>query len=118
MCLGSCWQQPVCLRPPSSERLIELVALVGYGCMLSLAVNTFEPDPFPDDMACPGFLSSVRYEEVDADGRYMAIYDLAGTSAWETPEYFKARGFEDMEPYVTDVSILAYRPIFRWVQDR
>jgi len=33
------------------ERLVELVALVGYGCMLSLAVNTFEPDPFPDDRA-------------------------------------------------------------------
>jgi 4-carboxymuconolactone decarboxylase len=32
-------------------RLVELVALVGYGCMLSLAVNTFEPDPFPDDQA-------------------------------------------------------------------
>src|SRR5262245_14615335 len=33
------------------ERLVELVALVGYGCMLSLSVNTFEPDPFPDDRA-------------------------------------------------------------------
>jgi 4-carboxymuconolactone decarboxylase len=32
-------------------RLVELVALVGYGCMLSLAVNTFEPDPFPGDRA-------------------------------------------------------------------
>jgi len=31
------------------ERLIELVALVGYGCMLSLAINTFEPDPQPGD---------------------------------------------------------------------
>ena len=31
------------------ERLIELVALVGYGCMLSLAINTFEPDPLPGD---------------------------------------------------------------------
>jgi len=29
------------------KRLVELVALVGYGWMLSLAVNTFEPDPFP-----------------------------------------------------------------------
>lgn len=31
------------------ERLIELVALVGYGCLLSLAINTFEPDPQPGD---------------------------------------------------------------------
>jgi 4-carboxymuconolactone decarboxylase len=31
------------------ERLIELVAIVGYACMLSLAINTFEPDPLPDD---------------------------------------------------------------------
>jgi 4-carboxymuconolactone decarboxylase len=31
------------------ERLIELVAIVGYACMLSLAINTFEPDLLPDD---------------------------------------------------------------------
>ena len=46
------------LRPPmpcaaalGPERLVELVALVGYGCMLSLWANTFEPDPFPHDRA-------------------------------------------------------------------
>jgi hypothetical protein len=48
----------------------------------------------------------------------VAIYDLVGTSALETPEYVKARGFKDMEPYVTDVSMLTYRPIFRWLPAR
>jgi hypothetical protein len=72
----------------------------------------------PELLACPGWLRASRYEAVRGTPKYVAIYDLAGASALETPEYVKARGFKDMEPYVTDVSMLTYRPIFRWVQDR
>jgi hypothetical protein len=72
----------------------------------------------PELLACPGWLSASRYEAVHGTPKYLAIYDLAGASALETPEYFKARGFKDMEPYVTEASSLTYRPIFSWVQDR
>jgi hypothetical protein len=72
----------------------------------------------PELLACPGWLSASRYEAVRGTPKYMAIYDLAGASALETPEYCRARGFKDMEPYVTDASMLTYRPIFRWVQAR
>jgi hypothetical protein len=72
----------------------------------------------PELLACPGWLRASRYEVVRGTPKYVAIYELAGASALETPQYVKARGFKDMEPYVTDVSMLTYRPIFRWVQAR
>jgi hypothetical protein len=46
----------------------------------------------PEIMACPGFLRSVRYEEVDADGRYRAMYELSGLEALESDEFGQARG--------------------------
>ena len=72
----------------------------------------------PELLECPGWLSASRYEAVRGTPKYMAIYELAGASALETPQYVKARGFKDMEPYVTDASMLTYRPIFRWAQAR
>ncbi len=72
----------------------------------------------PELLECPGWLSASRYEAVRGTPKYLALYDLADAAALESPEYFKARGFKEMEPYVTEVSILAYRPIFRWSQDR
>jgi 4-carboxymuconolactone decarboxylase len=60
------------------ERLIELVALVGYGCMLSLAVNTFEPDPFPDDRALvPGGPSPTTYARTTGGPRLAPLQDAA-----------------------------------------
>ena len=72
----------------------------------------------PELLECPGWLSASRYEAVRGTPKYLALYDLADAAALESPEYFKARGFKEMEPYVTEVSILAYRPIFRWLQER
>ena len=63
---------------------------------------------------CPGWLRASRYEALRGDYQYLATYDLAGDSAMQSPEYFKARGFKSVEPYVTGASILAYREIFRW----
>jgi 4-carboxymuconolactone decarboxylase len=60
------------------ERLIELVALVGYGCMLSLAVNTFEPDPFPDDRALvPGGPSPTTSARTIGGPRLAPLQDAA-----------------------------------------
>ena len=78
----------------------------------------YNEEHLPELLECPGWLSASRYEAVRGTPKYLAIYDLADASALGTPEYFKARGFKAMEPYVTEVSILAYRPIFRWLQER
>jgi 4-carboxymuconolactone decarboxylase len=60
------------------ERLIELVALVGYGCMLSLAVNTFEPDPFPDDCTLvPGGPSPTTYARTTGGLRLAPLQEAA-----------------------------------------
>jgi 4-carboxymuconolactone decarboxylase len=60
------------------ERLVELVALVGYGCMLSLAVNTFEPDPFPDDRALvPSGPSPTTYARTTGGPRLALLQEAA-----------------------------------------
>jgi 4-carboxymuconolactone decarboxylase len=64
------------------ERLIELVALVGYGCMLSLAVNTFEPDPFPDDRAlAPGGPPPTTYARRPGGPRLVPLQDAVLSDA-------------------------------------
>ena len=40
-------------------------------------------------MACPGFRSARRFEAVDGNPRYLAIYDLDGPEALQTPEYLR-----------------------------
>jgi 4-carboxymuconolactone decarboxylase len=61
------------------ERLIELVALVGYGCMLSLAINTFEPDPQPGDdrFLSPGGPLSTVYARRSEGLRLAPLQDMA-----------------------------------------
>jgi 4-carboxymuconolactone decarboxylase len=64
------------------ERLVALVALVGYGCMLSLAVNTFEPDPFPDDRALvPAGPPPTTYARTPGGTRLLPLQDAALSDA-------------------------------------
>ncbi len=64
------------------ERLVELVALVGYGCMLSLSVNTFEPDPFPDDRALvPAGSPPTTYARTPGGTRLLPLQDAALSDA-------------------------------------
>jgi 4-carboxymuconolactone decarboxylase len=59
------------------ERLIELVAIVGYGCLLSLAINTFEPDPLPDDdrSLVPGGPPPTTYTRTTGGPRLSPLQD-------------------------------------------
>src|SRR5262249_47579919 len=80
------WSRPSDQRDERNElcaaRLIELVALVGYGCMLSLAVNTFEPDLFPDDRALlPGGPPPTTYARSTGGPRLSPLQDAALSDA-------------------------------------
>ena len=67
------------LHALGQERLIELVALVGYGCMLSLAINTFEPDPQPGDDCsfAPGGPLPTTYARSSQGLRLAPLQDMA-----------------------------------------
>jgi hypothetical protein len=38
-------------------------------------------------LSCPGFISARRFEAVEGSPRFLAIYDLEGPEALQTPEY-------------------------------
>ncbi|MGE0007055.1 MAG: DUF4286 family protein [Parvibaculaceae bacterium] len=54
----------------------------------------------PAILACPGWLSAKRYVSIDDGPKYAAVYEVAGTWAYETPEYAKAKGFHEFTPSV------------------
>src|SRR5262249_6636850 len=63
-------------------RLIELVALVSYGCMLPLAVNRSEPDLFREDRALvPGGLPPTAYARSTGGPRLSPLQDVALSDA-------------------------------------
>ncbi|MBC8239028.1 MAG: hypothetical protein H8E30_01000 [Alphaproteobacteria bacterium] len=68
----------------------------------------------PDALACPGVLSGNRYvsagaasltkdgEKSQAVGRtYMAVYELSGPEALETPEFMEMRGWYQFTDKIT-----------------
>ena len=56
---------------------------------------------FPEILACPGWLGGRRYECVDGEPRFLAIYDLADpTQPFTTPEYEAAVGWDDQVEHI------------------
>ena len=68
----------------------------------------------PKLLECPGWLTASRYEAVRGTPRFLAMYYLTGEEAFQSPQYFEARGWRELEPYVFDVTTTTYRPIFRY----
>jgi hypothetical protein len=51
---------------------------------------------FPEILACPGWRGGRRYECIDGEPRFLAIYDLEDpTRPFSTPEYQAAVGWDD-----------------------
>jgi hypothetical protein len=51
---------------------------------------------FPEILACPGWLGGRRYECIDGEPRFLAIYDLEDpTRPFSTPEYERAVGWDE-----------------------
>ena len=68
----------------------------------------------PEIMACPGFISAKRYECVQGEPRFMAVYRLESPSALATPEMQAVRGWGDMFPVVRNFHERIYRRIFEY----
>jgi hypothetical protein len=59
----------------------------------------------PEIVGCPGFVRSTRFRHESASGPvYLAIYELAGPWALETPEFGARRGLEEFVDRV-DISV-------------
>jgi hypothetical protein len=49
--------------------------------------NSWYVDHAAERVACPGFLSCRRFVALEGEPKYLAIYELQGPEALETPEY-------------------------------
>jgi hypothetical protein len=67
----------------------------------------------PEILVCPGFKSCSRYEAVQGEPRYLAIYELESEAALHTPEMRKVRGWGDMFPHVRNFHERVYRRIYQ-----
>lgn len=66
----------------------------------------------PEVLDCPGFVAAARYECVDGEPRFLAMYDLDRPDALSTPEMDRVYGFGPLTPHVRNEHgrIYARRP--------
>jgi hypothetical protein len=70
---------------------------------------------FPEILACPGWLGGRRYECVDGEPRFLAIYDLEDPiKPFSTPEYEAAVGWDEHVNHIRGYH--GFR-IYRLIQD-
>jgi hypothetical protein len=79
-----------------------------YGCLISLMEPApdddqefnewYDLDHLPERLALPGFLTGQRYLCLEGWPRYLALYDLASTGVFDTPEY-RAVGGGNITPW-------------------
>ncbi|MCG6121619.1 MAG: hypothetical protein MEP57_02745 [Microvirga sp.] len=65
----------------------------------------------PDILACPGWLSAKRYASLEGGPRYVAVYEITGPEAYETPEFHAIKGFGPFEGRVSNFRRLRLSPI-------
>ena len=66
----------------------------------------------PEVLACPGWRSAARFESLDGQPQFLAIYELDNADAWDTPEFERAKGWGPIAPYVINSHPRMYREIF------
>lgn len=54
----------------------------------------------PQILACPGWLSAQRRICLEGGPKFVAIYEVSGPDAYETPEFHAIKGFGPFEPHV------------------
>lgn len=54
----------------------------------------------PEVLDCPGFVAAARYECLDGEPRFLAMYDLDRADALSTPEMDRVYGFGPMTSHV------------------
>lgn len=68
------------------------------------AFNTwYDEVHVPAILACPGWLSARRYVATDGGPKFIAVYELAGSWAYETEIYLRTKGFDDFTPHIRNL---------------
>ena len=62
----------------------------------------------PDILACPGWISATRRICVEGGPKYVAIYEITGPEAYESPEFAAIKGFGPFEGKVSNFTRLRF----------
>jgi hypothetical protein len=65
----------------------------------------------PDILACPGWLSARRAICLEGGPKYVAVYEVSGPEAYETPEFHAIKGFGPFEGHVSNFRRLRLGPL-------
>jgi len=65
----------------------------------------------PEILACPGWLSARRLIAMDGGPKYAAMYEIAGTWVYETPEFRAVSGFGTFQPHTHGFQRIQLEPI-------
>jgi hypothetical protein len=66
----------------------------------------------PALLRCPGWLSARRYVVFDGSPKYLAVYEVAGSWAYETEEFQRVRGFGEFEEHIRNFSRMRCAQIY------
>ena len=95
----------------SDESFIHIVR-VDIDPLHEAAFNAwYETTHFPQLLACPGWLSARRFVSLGQGPKYAAMYEVAGSWAFETPEFLAVRGFGPFEPFVANFTRIQLKPL-------
>ena len=71
----------------------------------------YEEVHIPALLACPGWFSARRYVAFDGGPKYVAVYEISGPDAYDTPEFHAVKGFDHFAAHVRNFTRLQFRPI-------
>lgn len=71
----------------------------------------YDETHLPDILACPGWLSAKRYRCLEGGPRWVAVYEIVGPEAYETPQFHAIKGFGPFEGRVSNFRRLRLSPI-------
>lgn len=64
----------------------------------------------PAILACPGWLSAQRRICLEGGPKHVAVYEVSGPDAYETPEFRAIKGFGPFERHVSNFRRLRLAP--------
>ncbi|TVR07038.1 MAG: hypothetical protein EA385_13935 [Salinarimonadaceae bacterium] len=70
----------------------------------------YDETHLPDILACPGWLSARRFINLEGGPRFVAVYEITGPDAYETPEFHAIKGFGPFEGRVSNFTRLRLSP--------
>lgn len=65
----------------------------------------------PDILACPGWFSATRYQSLEGGPKFVAVYEISGPEAYETPQFHAIKGFGPFEGKVKNFRRMRWTPL-------